>query len=184
MELEKRLSAFAIEQLQKAYEYCGSEGTIHFYNYWEQNVLQYCILKVIIYKEQQEVEKELKIYDQFLKSLNDNPNLVKTLKVIHLRDLKLICILMQKCNINLQDYMRKSLTFNSILIFFHQFLNGYQSLYQSRVVHRDIKPENILVYFQNNQPIYKISDFGVSKICHFYFNTQSQVGTAQYTAPE
>lgn len=45
-----------------------------------------------------------------------------------------------------------------------QILNGLNYLHQYGIVHRDLKPENILIKEENGRKIFKIADFGLSKI--------------------
>ncbi|KAH0572967.1 Kinase, NEK [Spironucleus salmonicida] len=71
----------------------------------------------------------------------------------------------------------------SVLI---QSLNALKLLHAKKILHRDIKSQNILVV-QNQtdkgQPIYKIADFGVSKVLHEDL-TKTAIGTPYYLSPE
>ena len=52
-------------------------------------------------------------------------------------------------------------------------------------MHRDIKPENIMIHSINNQiPIIKLIDFGLSKILGNGETSTQPFGTPLYVAPE
>ena len=59
--------------------------------------------------------------------------------------------------------------------------NGLEHLHKHNIIHRDIKPENILISKNN---IYKISDFGVSRIDNNTKLIKTSIGTPYYMAPE
>ncbi|CAD8089166.1 unnamed protein product [Paramecium primaurelia] len=185
------LKLLKIEQLQWPYKnYSGSEGKIYGCKYNYQNNWKQGILKVIQYdqslnsKDEQSIYKEIIIYNKLVEDFKNNENLVTIVNIIHFQDLKSFCILMEECDINLKDFKSKLTSLNSKLQFFQQFLKGYKSLYDKRVIHRDIKPENILISFKMGKPIYQLADFGVAKLCEQFFNNQSQMGTKIYAAPE
>jgi len=47
-------------------------------------------------------------------------------------------------------------------IFFHQILDGLESIHNHDVTHRDLKPENLLLKFSPDGWVVKIVDFGLS----------------------
>lgn len=55
--------------------------------------------------------------------------------------------------------------------------------HQKNILHRDIKPENIFV---NEDGVYKLGDFGISRILDSSANSRAStgIGTPQYAAPE
>lgn len=55
-------------------------------------------------------------------------------------------------------------------------------LHQKDIVHRDIKPENILLVYENNNTVIKVTDFGLAKSVADGLHTYC--GTPQYYAPE
>ena len=69
-----------------------------------------------------------------------------------------------------------------IWFFLKQFCEGYQVLYDNKIIHRDIKPENILLHNGN----IKIADFGLSKVVKDpeIQHNFSVKGTPIYMAPE
>ncbi|CAK92006.1 unnamed protein product (macronuclear) [Paramecium tetraurelia] len=181
-QLIEKLRQYNIDDLQYPYKgYQGQQAQIFGCRY---NMKNKFILKVIEYENEQSVHKELEIYNHLKQDFNKNENLVAIKSVLHFQDLKNVCILMDECDCNLKTHKDKLTNLESRLIFFQQFLQGYKSLYDHKVIHRDIKPENILISFKDNKPIYKLTDFGVSKLCEEIGNTISQLGTQQYAAPE
>ncbi|KAM3130642.1 hypothetical protein pb186bvf_017234 [Paramecium bursaria] len=79
--------------------------------------------------------------------------------------------------------LRNKIDEQKIVNIITQVAKGLQFLHQQNIVHRDIKPENILRQFEQNEEIYKITDFGLSSIKSDRMTTQG-VGTAYYVAPE
>ena len=51
-------------------------------------------------------------------------------------------------------------------------------LHQKDIVHRDIKPENILLVYENNNTVIKVTDFGLAKSVADGLHTYC--GTPQY----
>ena len=74
---------------------------------------------------------------------------------------------------------------------FVKICEGIQHAHQKGIIHRDIKASNILVTIQDNKPIPKIIDFGVSKAIaqrlteQTLFTEMGQlIGTPEYMSPE
>ena len=70
-------------------------------------------------------------------------------------------------------------TINQAKNIIYQIILGLSSLSLGKIVHRDIKTENIFI----NNGVYKIGDFGSSKVTQQAFSTMN-VGTKCYCAPE
>lgn len=66
---------------------------------------------------------------------------------------------------------------------FMQICMGLKYLHDEKITHRDIKPDNILLVDNNDDPIVKISDFGLSKIIA-QADMMTVCGTQLYVAPE
>lgn len=60
-------------------------------------------------------------------------------------------------------------------------LRGIKSCHENGVIHRDIKEENIFV---SNEGVYKIGNFGISKVMKDSSKAESLKGTPDYLAPE
>ncbi|EAR92952.1 Serine/Threonine kinase domain protein (macronuclear) [Tetrahymena thermophila SB210] len=78
---------------------------------------------------------------------------------------------------------QKRLTESEALEFFKQFVNGYQHLYQSKIIHRDIKPENLMLH---NGKI-KLGDFGFGRFVEGNMNQQHRMSikcTPIYASPQ
>jgi serine/threonine protein kinase len=86
---------------------------------------------------------------------------------------------------------RHTLSVGQRLELFLQACDAVQHAHQKAIIHRDLKPSNILVCFQDERPLVKVIDFGVSKAIsqrlteHTYFTETGQlVGTPEYMSPE
>ncbi|HEY7138254.1 MAG TPA: serine/threonine-protein kinase [Acidimicrobiia bacterium] len=68
-----------------------------------------------------------------------------------------------------------------------QMLDALAVVHAAGVVHRDVKPENVLIDTDgNDQPVAKLSDFGVSRLLDGVTLTRISglIGTPRYMAPE
>ncbi|HJT57594.1 MAG TPA: serine/threonine-protein kinase [Ktedonobacteraceae bacterium] len=70
----------------------------------------------------------------------------------------------------------------TILPYVTQIASALQYAHDQKLIHRDIKPENMLLDGEN----VLLSDFGIAVVAHSSrsMNTQDQVGTLPYMAPE
>lgn len=65
-----------------------------------------------------------------------------------------------------------------------QILSGVYYLHQYGITHRDLKPENILVKKVDGKYVFKIADFGLSKIISPEEFCEEPYGTLCYCSPE
>ncbi|TRZ01151.1 hypothetical protein DNTS_017554 [Danionella cerebrum] len=49
--------------------------------------------------------------------------------------------------------------------FMKQLTSAVAFLHKNNIVHRDLKPDNILISHQSGNPVIKVADFGLSKVC-------------------
>ncbi|XP_065125129.1 serine/threonine-protein kinase 35 [Paramisgurnus dabryanus] len=57
--------------------------------------------------------------------------------------------------------------------FMKQLTSAVAFLHKNNVVHRDLKPDNILISQKSGNPIVKVADFGLSKVCAGLFEDES-----------
>ncbi|GAA4737511.1 bifunctional serine/threonine-protein kinase/formylglycine-generating enzyme family protein [Flavisolibacter ginsenosidimutans] len=65
-------------------------------------------------------------------------------------------------------------------------LKGLAYLHKHGMAHRDLKPQNILIKMVDDEPVGKITDFGISKLIDSGddANSSALLGTIEYMAPE
>ncbi|CAK61904.1 unnamed protein product (macronuclear) [Paramecium tetraurelia] len=99
-------------------------------------------------------------------------------------------IIMERCQggelkniIEEKKKMNQKLKATQILDFVYQFIDGYQILYDNKIMHRDIKPQNIFVD-QNFQ--YKIGDLGAGRILEDVKikGDYTKIGSPIYSSPQ
>ncbi len=66
-----------------------------------------------------------------------------------------------------------------------QLASAMAHAHGASVLHRDLKPENILVFKAGHPaPVYKVADFGISKVLQPQAGTYTSMGSPFYMAPE
>uniref|UniRef100_A0A672K4G4 Serine/threonine kinase 35 n=1 Tax=Sinocyclocheilus grahami TaxID=75366 RepID=A0A672K4G4_SINGR len=63
--------------------------------------------------------------------------------------------------------------------FMKQMTSAVAFLHKNNIVHRDLKPDNILISQKSGDPVIKVADFGLSKVC-----AGLTCGSDFYMAPE
>ncbi|KAK7862770.1 hypothetical protein R5R35_013833 [Gryllus longicercus] len=66
----------------------------------------------------------------------------------------------------------------------YQISKAVEYLHKQGIAHRDLKPENILLSSNVDNPIIKITDFGLSRFFNSQMVMQTVCGTPSYVAPE
>ena len=76
-------------------------------------------------------------------------------------------LVLEFCDIDLMSYVFNNKEYQGNLNFiqsiFIELNNAFKIIRKNCIIHRDIKPENILLNFENNKIIPKLSDFGISR---------------------
>jgi len=94
-------------------------------------------------------------------------------------------IIMDLCQMNLEDYIRTretSISINEIKHILLQLNNVFKIMNNKNIIYRDLKPNNILISLERlDKLIIKLSDYGCSKEIS---NTMSIAGTPLTMAPE
>ena len=74
---------------------------------------------------------------------------------------------------------------------FQQVCAAVQHAHTKGVIHRDLKPSNILAKYENDEPVIKVIDFGISKALNPGLNSNTLItnqgnliGTPEYMSPE
>ncbi|CAD8203625.1 unnamed protein product [Paramecium octaurelia] len=141
-----------------------------------------------------------KLQQQEIQILNEIKGL-KSENIIHIDYISdtesQIEVVMERCDMDLEQEFqllksrKKWYTEQDCLDILTQVINGIRILYNKNIVHRDIKPSNILVKIVNTgqnekKRVYKIADFGFSKILNDFCGVdfQTQLGTPLYSSPQ
>ena len=112
---------------------------------------------------------------------------------IHAIHVDSIVLVLEYCNTNDLKHYIDQLMINTQHIdeaviwgILGQLLLGLHYIHNScHVIHRDLKPSNILLHTDNNNSIiYKICDFGISKLCDNLTLANTRIGTPYYISPE
>lgn len=71
---------------------------------------------------------------------------------------------------------------------FRDLIVAVEYIHEKGVIHRDLKPQNVLVYWDNNQPNVRLSDFGHGRLIvrdtTRLTGSRHRIGTLLYMAPE
>ena len=145
-----------------------------------------CCLKVMNKKAMKGSDlQELKTEVEIMK-ICQHPNLVRLYDIYENQENTYL--VMEYCEEgdlfkHLENYNFK-LSEKNVIAIIKQLLSGVYYLHQYGITHRDLKPENILVKKIGGQYIFKIADFGLSKIISPDESCEEPYGTLVYCAPE
>ncbi|CAL6016159.1 Kinase [Hexamita inflata] len=154
---------------QLKYLHQGSQG---------QTILstQNNILYVIKILRNQTKSSEL----QILQLLN-HPNIIK-LHESFVQQRQLHLVFEYANNGSLQEYIQTNcVDIDLIYQLSLQITNGLQYIHKLGIIHRDVKPDNILVHKLDDKIVFKLADFGVSKMDE---QAQTLTGTPYYLSPQ
>jgi cyclin-dependent kinase len=98
-----------------------------------------------------------------LKELNQHPNIVQLLDVIH-SEKKLTLVFEYLDQGDLRTYMnmfgKPYLPYPTVVSFMYQLLKGLANCHAKGILHRDLKPQNLLI---NKNGELKLADFGLAR---------------------
>ena len=114
-----------------------------------------------------------------LQAMN-HANIVKLLKVNPTQDRKYICMVFEKADSNLYDFIRNPSSKYDPDSFINQIKSGLAYIHANRIIHRDLKTQNILVFGGDTV---KLCDFGLSVPSYGRTNTPDMI-TLNYRPPE
>lgn len=131
--------------------------------------------------------REIKLLDE----LQGCPNIIRLINNGNDADKQKLWYLMPFSRYNLHEYIKKH---NATLSQSHryeivgQIINAVKFAHGKHILHRDISPNNVLVFFRNNEPVIKVSDFGLGKdiksLSHYTHSSASGYGQILYVSPE
>jgi len=93
----------------------------------------------------------------------------------------------------ISDFCKKhAMGLDERLDLFGQVCEGIRHAHQRGIIHRDLKPANVMAFFQDDQPVAKIIDFGIARaiggrpLADLSIHTAqgSILGTPSYMSPE
>jgi serine/threonine protein kinase len=124
----------------------------------------------------------------------DHPNICRYLDIEEIekenafgeKELTQICVMELLDRGNLLEYYSAHQTEGVLRRLLNDVLNGLAYLHRNGIIHRDIKPANILIRENQDGPVAKITDFGISKLSDGVSNhsTSALVVSIPYMAPE
>jgi len=129
----------------------------------------------------EEVMNEVRI----LQSVS-HPNIINLEDVIDTKDFLFIILELAEGGELFDKIIDKSrLNETEAKLYFYQMASAISYLHSKNICHRDLKPENILLCSQDDQnPVIKITDMGLSKLVDLGSILKTMCGTPQYIAPE
>ena len=133
-----------------------------------------------------DVYKEIAFMEKIEGKNKDNKNTVKYYE--NFDNDNQIAIIMEYCDQSLLTYFaEREGTFNDkeILDLLSQLNNTFKIMYENKICHFDISLDNILIKYEKDKIIYKLSDYGVSKeLFNLKQKLSTKPGKKDFMAPE
>ena len=133
-----------------------------------------------------DVYKEIDFMEKIEGNNKDNKNTVRYYE--YFDNDNQIAIIMEYCDTNLLTYFaerKDSFNDKEILDLLSQLNNTFKIMYENKICHFDISLDNILIKYENDKIIYKLSDYGVSKeLFNLKQKLSTKPGKKDFMAPE
>ena len=125
-------------------------------------------------------EEEINIEINNMIIMNECQNSIKYYG--YFKDANYFYIIMELCEFSLDKVINeKKGNIKEIKEILEQLNNALKIMYDNGIIHKNIKPENILIKkLENNKYIYKLTDYGLSKV----FKEKDNIEALEYIAPE
>ena len=187
-------------------EYLGSGGFSKVYKYrgdLENKAVKKIMADPKYYSKSLTAEDSIKREVYGMTKVDCNHSL-KVYGVYQNTDKNIFYILMEQCDGNIEDYMKKRgypLNINEIILLLSQLNEAFYLLNTNNIIHRDLKPSNILYkedkninqhnkrtnkkIFEGKNLTFKLGDYGICiPLYDKEFSKSQFMGTLDYMAPE
>ena len=118
--------------------------------------------------EESKLEEFVKLLEEQLTTMkilgDNNENTVQIFEYFNTK--KEFVIVMEKCDIDLSNAFAESknnFSLDEIKDLLKQLNNTFKIMSDNKLIHGDLKLINILIKYDNNKPIYKLTDYGITK---------------------
>lgn len=120
-----------------------------------------------------------------LRMLQDHPNIIKLIEVLHNSEFRALAIVFEFMDLNLYELLeenRQPFSEKISLLLIYQLLRAVKALHSKGIFHRDIKPENCMVKKDTYE--LKLADFGSTRQVNECTPYTEYIATRWYRAPE
>ena len=118
--------------------------------------------------EESKLEEFVKLLGEQITAMkileDNNENTVQIFEYFNTK--KEFAIVMEKCDTDLSDAFAESennFSLDQIKDLLKQLNNTFKIMSDNKLIHGDLKLINILIKYDNNKPIYKLTDYGITK---------------------